>query len=119
MVLHTRLLHDALPILTGFFDKWAKGQVRCVPGDEGKQGFVNVDPKSAERRQADIGIECIGCAICYSACDVVGWNPDYLGPAALNRAWTLVNDARDGDRQGHLAAVAVDAGCHRDRKGGV
>ncbi len=50
--------------------------------------------------------------MCYAACDVVAWKPDYLGPAALNRAWTLVNDARDGDRPGHLAAVAVDAGCH-------
>lgn len=106
------VIKDLATDMTGFFDKWAKAKGRFVPSEEGKQGFVNVDPKSAERRQADIGIECIGCAICYSACDVVGWNPDYLGPAALNRAWTLVNDARDGDRKGHLAAVAVDAGCH-------
>ncbi len=34
------------------------------------------------------------------------WNPDYLGPAALNRAWTLVNDVRDQDRDGRLKAVA-------------
>ena len=33
--------------------------------------------------------------VCYSACDTVRWNEDYLGPAALNRAWTLVNDVRD------------------------
>ena len=43
---------------------------------------------------------------------VVNWTPDYLAPAQLNRAWTLVNDVRDADRKGHLAAVAVDAGCH-------
>ena len=45
-------------------------------------------------------------------CDVVAWNPDYLGPAALNRAWTLVNDVRDGGAAERLAAVAGDAGCH-------
>jgi fumarate reductase iron-sulfur subunit len=43
---------------------------------------------------------------------VVAWQSEYLGPAALNRAWTLVNDERDNDRMGHLAAVAVAGGCH-------
>ncbi|MDQ6917649.1 MAG: 4Fe-4S dicluster domain-containing protein, partial [Pseudomonadota bacterium] len=57
-------------------------------------------------------IECIGCGICYASCDVVTWNPAYLGPAALNRAWTLVNDSRDGERSARLSAVAGDAGCH-------
>jgi fumarate reductase iron-sulfur subunit len=50
--------------------------------------------------------------VCYSACDVVKWNRNYLGPAALNRAWTLVNDVRDGGQEARLAAVAGDAGCH-------
>jgi fumarate reductase iron-sulfur subunit len=33
-------------------------------------------------------------------------------PRALNRAWTLVNDVRDGGQASALAAVAGDAGCH-------
>ena len=74
--------------------------------------FEEVPPGSAERRAADAGIECIGCGVCYAACDVVAWNKDYLGPAALNRAWTLVNDVRDADRRWHLQMVAEDAGCH-------
>ena len=52
-------------------------------------------PDRAERKLVDEAIECIGCGVCYSSCDVVTWNPDYLGPAALNRAWTLRNDVRD------------------------
>jgi len=36
----------------------------------------------------------------------------YLGPAALNRAWTLVNDERDTQQLDRLRAVAGDAGCH-------
>jgi fumarate reductase iron-sulfur subunit len=42
----------------------------------------------------------------------VRWNPDYLGPAALNRAWTLVNDARDAAVPERLQAVAARGGCH-------
>lgn len=53
-----------------------------------------VDPNSKSRKNADAALQCINCAVCYSACDVVHWNRDYLGPAALNRAWTLVNDVR-------------------------
>jgi len=42
---------------------------------------------------------------------VVAWKPAYLGPAALNRAWTLVNDVRDGAGAERLRAVSDDAGC--------
>ena len=80
----------------------------------GEHDYYGVDfsPNSKERREADAGVECIGCGVCYAACDVVNWNKDYLGPAALNRAWTLVNDVRDADRDAHIAAVSADAGCH-------
>src|SRR3546814_10541457 len=43
------------------------------------------------------------------------WSSDVCSsdlPAALNRAWTLVNDARDNAGVRRLAAVAGDAGCH-------
>ncbi len=61
---------------------------------------------------ADAAIECINCGVCHAACDTVRWNPDFLGPAALNRAWTLVNDERDAGNGPRLAAVASDGGCH-------
>jgi fumarate reductase iron-sulfur subunit len=71
-----------------------------------------VEPESPQRRAADAGIECIGCAVCYSSCDVVSWRPDFLGPAALNRAWTLLNDVRDVASVERVMAVSGDAGCH-------
>jgi fumarate reductase iron-sulfur subunit len=98
--------------MTAFFDKWARAEGRFAPRPDAGSDFATVAPGSAERRAADAGIECIGCGVCYSGCDVVTWNRDYLGPAALNRAWTLVNDVRDGARAQRLAAVAGDAGCH-------
>ena len=68
--------------------------------------------KTSARQAASAGIECINCAVCYAACDVVAMNRAYLGPAALNRAWTLINDERDGGQTARLKAVAGDAGCH-------
>jgi fumarate reductase iron-sulfur subunit len=106
------VVKDLVTDMTGFFDKWAKARGRFEGGATRKDGFARVSPASPERRQADAGIECIGCGVCYASCDVVSWNPGYLGPAALNRAWTLMNDARDTGNRVRLAAVAGDAGCH-------
>jgi fumarate reductase iron-sulfur subunit len=105
-------VRDLVADLAPFFDKWAAAMGRFVPPAESGADFATVPPASPERRAADAGIECIGCAVCYAACDLVSWNQDYLGPAALNRAWTLVNDVRDGAQLERLAAVAGDAGCH-------
>jgi fumarate reductase iron-sulfur subunit len=98
--------------MAAFFDKWAQAEGRFVPKPDAPVDFAVVRPESVARRAVDAGIECIGCGVCHSACDVVAWKPDYLGPAALNRAWTLVNDVRDGAKAERLAAVAGDAGCH-------
>ena len=92
------VVRDLVADMDGFFDKWARARGRFEGRATRDDPFAVVDPASPERREADAGIECIGCGVCYAACDVVKWNPAYLGPAALNRAWTLVNDVRDGAR---------------------
>jgi fumarate reductase iron-sulfur subunit len=105
-------IRDLVTDMREFFDKWARARGRFEGARTRSDDFARVDPASARRMRADAGIECIGCGVCYSACDVVAWNPDYLGPAALNRAWTLVEDERDTARAARLRAVAGDAGCH-------
>jgi fumarate reductase iron-sulfur subunit len=106
------VVKDLVADMREFFDKWARARGQFAPSATRADDFAAVDPRSRERREADLGIECIGCGVCYAACDVVAWNRDYLGPAALNRAWTLVNDVRDAGQGARLRAVAGDAGCH-------
>jgi fumarate reductase iron-sulfur subunit len=95
-----------------FFNKWRDAHGYFEPGENPPEDFARVEPESEERQAVDEGIECINCGICYSACDVVSWNEDYLGPAALNRAWTLVNDVRDRGQDERLTAVSREGGCH-------
>jgi fumarate reductase iron-sulfur subunit len=104
-------IKDLTVEMTAFFDKWRDAQGHFVPGGAAPDFHV-VPPSSPQRQAADAGIECIGCGVCYSACDVVAWDQDYLGPAALNRAWTLVNDVRDAGNDARLDAVSGSAGCH-------
>jgi fumarate reductase iron-sulfur subunit len=109
---HLPVIKDLAVDMSGFFDKWRDAKGYFTGGRTRAQPAAQVDPTSAARRAADAGIECIGCGACYASCDVVAWNPAYLGPAALNRAWTLVNDVRDVQQQARIAAVSNDAGCH-------
>jgi fumarate reductase iron-sulfur subunit len=106
------VIRDLVTDMREFFDKWARAKGEFRGGQTKADDFAKVEPQSAQRVLVDKGIECIGCGVCYAACDVVKWNPDYLGPAALNRAWTLVNDVRDEKNLERLRAVAGDAGCH-------
>lgn len=109
---HLPVVRDLVTDMREFFDKWALAKGEFVPTATRHDAFATIAPASKARRAIDAAIECIGCGICYASCDVVGWNRAYLGPAALNRAWTLVNDPRDGGGSARLAAVAGDAGCH-------
>ena len=106
------VIRDLVTDMREFFDKWARAKGQFKGERTRNDDFHQVKPSSLERLKVEAGIECIGCGVCYSACDVVAWNPDYLGPAALNRAWTLVKDERDRARLERLRAVAGDAGCH-------
>jgi fumarate reductase iron-sulfur subunit len=106
------IIKDLACDFSGFFGKWGKAGGTFASTATRQDAVAAIRPDSRRRRLADAGIECINCGVCYSACDVVRWNPAYLGPAALNRSWTLVNDERDGGREKRLRAVAGDGGCH-------
>ena len=105
------VVKDLAVEMTAFFDKWQAAKGRFEPKPGLGPDFAVVAPSTPQRQAADAGIECIGCGVCYSACDVVAWDKDYLGPAALNRAWTLVNDVRDGANDARIAAVSGASGC--------
>jgi fumarate reductase iron-sulfur subunit len=106
------VIKDLATDMSEFFDKWARAKGQFKGSRTRHDEFEAVKPSSPQRQAVDAGIECIGCGVCYASCDVVSWRPDFLGPAALNRAWTLVNDERDRAGIDRMRAVAGDAGCH-------
>ncbi|HEX2336334.1 MAG TPA: 2Fe-2S iron-sulfur cluster-binding protein [Hyphomicrobiaceae bacterium] len=106
------IIKDLVCDLRPFFEKGQQARAVFVPRLTRQHAVEQIRPSSAARVAADAAIECINCAVCYAACDTVRWNADYLGPAALNRAWTLANDVRDMGNRQRLAAVAAVGGCH-------
>lgn len=105
------VIKDLAVDMDPFFDKWVAAEGVHHPSRTREEPIAEVDETSDARVTANAGIECINCAVCYAACDTVSGNEDYLGPAALQRAWTLLNDAKDAGRADILDAVSGDGGC--------
>ncbi len=103
------VIKDLATDMRVFFEKWQAAQGRFQPSATRDDPIVQIPPSA--RISIDKAIECINCGVCYSACDTVRWNEKYLGPAALNRAWTLLNDKRDAGNADRLRAVTAEGGC--------
>src|SRR5210317_305284 len=99
------LIKDLACDMSEFFEKWTDSKGYFKGSTTRHEPVSTLSPNSPQRRVADAATECINCAICYASCDVVNWNRDYLGPAALNRAWSLQNDERDSAARERLSAV--------------
>lgn len=106
------VIKDLAVDMDPFFDKWTKAEGQHHGSVTRHDPITRVDETSPARVTANAGIECINCSVCYAACDTVAGNPDYLGPAALQRAWTLLNDTKDDGRTAILDAVSGNNGCH-------
>ena len=109
---HLPVLRDLVPDLDPFFERYGRvhPEFRPRPGLEEPVAIT-----SAERGLVDRLINCISCGACHSACDEVGLNPAFIGPAGLARALALAADSRDGDPQARLAAASGPDGvwrCH-------
>jgi fumarate reductase iron-sulfur subunit len=106
------IIKDLATDMQPFFEKWQQAKGVFAPSKTRYDDIEQIPPSSPQRRAADAAIECINCGVCYAACDTVRWNNDYFGPAALTRAWTLVNDTRDAGNTERLQAVSEAGGCH-------
>jgi fumarate reductase iron-sulfur subunit len=92
---HFPLVRDLVVDMASFRQKMQDVRAAFAPG-AAPPAFAPIGGDTAERRAIDAGVECIGCGMCVSACTMVAHNARFPGPAALNRAFTLQADGRDG-----------------------
>jgi fumarate reductase iron-sulfur subunit len=111
---HFPLLRDLVVDMTPFAARFRAVDAVFRPAP-GAPAYAVIPRDSAERRDIDPAIECIGCGMCVSACTLVAHNARFPGPAALNRAFTLQRDRRDAGRDARWSALLADdalARCH-------
>ncbi|MFZ2620783.1 MAG: succinate dehydrogenase/fumarate reductase iron-sulfur subunit [Alphaproteobacteria bacterium] len=75
---------------------------------EGKEADKNVNKQSFE--QVNLVSNCIMCGSCVSDCTMMVENPNFMGPAALAKAYRFVADPREGDKTARLQALSEKDG---------
>ncbi len=104
---HMRRIKDLVVDMDEFFTKYRAVDPYLKARPEVHSPIV-APPISRMREDIDVGLECISCGLCLSACDVVGVVSEFLGPAALNRAYNLIADVRDEDLDTRLGLVGQE-----------
>jgi succinate dehydrogenase / fumarate reductase iron-sulfur subunit len=78
-----------------------------LPAEEPPQGQEYIVPAES---MLDVtqAMACIQCGVCVSACLSMEVDPDFIGPAALAKAYRFVGDPRDGEEESRLKDLAED-----------
>ena len=84
-----------------------EGEEYVVPAEEPPEGQEYIVPAEA---MLDVtqAMACIHCGVCVSACLSLEVDPDFIGPAALAKAYRFVGDPRDGEHEARLKDLAED-----------
>ncbi|MBI5651384.1 MAG: succinate dehydrogenase iron-sulfur subunit [Chloroflexi bacterium] len=108
---HLPVLKDLVVDMTAFWDKYEKVRPYLIAMKNPPEKERLQSP--AQRKRIDEFIDCILCACCHSTCTLDAWSNDYLGPAALAKAYRFVADTRDEGGVERLKIVASEEGVFR------
>ncbi len=92
---HFPIIKDLVVDMEPFFRKYEETLPFYEPREESSEPAV-ILPDSRERMDIGMSTDCIACGCCVSSCTMCHYHEGYAGPAALNRAFTLLADSRDG-----------------------
>jgi succinate dehydrogenase/fumarate reductase iron-sulfur protein len=111
------IIKDLAVSMEPFLKQWEKIKPYFVPKNEDADDFAVIPPDSGRREIIDENktTECITCGLCYSGCSLVSLEDSYIGPAALNRAYSLIADERDKATKERLEIISQENGalrCH-------
>jgi len=102
------IIKDLVVDLTPFWTMYERVKpylVRRSPAPE-KEILQTED----DRKRIDQFVNCILCACCYGACEVLRREPDYVGPAALAKLQRFMLDSRDERGENWLETVNTSQG---------
>ena len=75
-----------------------------VDAEEGENARLQ---SPSDRKRIERYVNCILCAICYGSCPVNAEQVEYLGPAALAKAWRFAEDSRVKKPERYLEAATA------------
>ena len=98
------ILRDLIVDISSFLSKLSSVKPWIIRDDETPSTEAEYSQTPAELEVYKQFSMCINCMLCYSACPVVGLEPEFTGPAAIALAQRYNLDSRD---QGAAERLAV------------
>jgi succinate dehydrogenase/fumarate reductase iron-sulfur protein len=110
------VVKDLVVSMEPFFAQWKRVRPALHTGNPAATELARVPADSKYMRETASKRDCITCGACYAACGIKGSSGEYLGPAAINKAFLRLMDPRDTATRERLEVLNGERGgvwrCH-------
>ena len=94
---HAEVVKDLVVDMQHFYDQMEAVEP-YFQTDELPSGELEEQRQSRENREkVKMSTRCIWCGACMSSCNIAAGDNQYLGPAAINKAYRFAMDEREGE----------------------
>jgi len=112
---HQDVVKDLVVDMEHFYEQMKSVEPYFQPDDlpEGEREEQRQSPENREK--VKMSTRCIWCGACMSSCNIAAGDNEYLGPAAINKAYRFAMDEREGEiqKQDRLEIIEQEHGVWR------
>jgi succinate dehydrogenase / fumarate reductase iron-sulfur subunit len=112
---HQEVVKDLVVDMEHFYDQMEAVEP-YFDADETPDDELEEQRQSRENREkVKMSTRCIWCGACMSSCNIAAGDNEYLGPAAINKAYRFAMDEREGEdrKQERLRIIEQEHGVWR------
>jgi len=112
---HQEVIKDLVVDMQHFYEQMHAVEPFFDP-DDLPDGELEEQRQSPENREkVKLSTRCIWCGACMSSCNIAAGDNQYLGPAAINKAYRFAMDEREGEnrKQERLRIIEQEHGVWR------
>ncbi|MGB9965513.1 succinate dehydrogenase/fumarate reductase iron-sulfur subunit [Halobacterium sp. CBA1126] len=112
---HQDVVKDLVVEMDHFYDQMESVDPFFDPDETPDDELEEQRQDRENREKVKLSTRCIWCGACMSSCNIAAGDNEYLGPAAINKAYRFYMDEREGEnkRQERLEIIEAEHGVWR------
>jgi succinate dehydrogenase / fumarate reductase iron-sulfur subunit len=96
---HQEVVKDLVVDMEHFYEQMEAVDPYFDPDDLPTDELEEQRQSRENREKIKMATRCIWCGACMSSCNIAAGDNEYLGPAAINKAYQFAMDEREGQRR--------------------
>ena len=112
---HQEVVKDLVVDMEHFYDQMHAVEPYFDADELPEDGLEEQRQSRENREKVKMSTRCIWCGACMSSCNIAAGDNEYLGPAAINKAYRFAMDEREGEdrKQERLRIIEQEHGVWR------